>query len=220
MNEPKNRLERLINQVCQMVFDLLRSLDVCKSMKLLSNPIHIFVFRYFMAFSLFQLELHVSADPSDIRMLFHVMIHFEDGAVLRSEPSVEQNGELRIEDLLVTKTVKKPVVRWKFPAVFVLDTQKQVHLDFFQLFFLLQCVVLLLFWFLFFFIFGLDLIKDGHLTVLILWFFFQKNTCPKRIHIRQMISTCNVLITVSFGFPQSWVNDGSTSSEVVCVFLD
>jgi hypothetical protein len=38
------------------------------------------------------------------------MIHFEDGAVLRSEPSVEQNGKLWIEDLLVAKTVKKPVV--------------------------------------------------------------------------------------------------------------
>jgi hypothetical protein len=64
-----------------------------------------------MTFSLFQFELHISTDPSDIRVLLHVMIHFEDGTVMGSESGIEQNGKLWIEDLLVAKTVKKPVVR-------------------------------------------------------------------------------------------------------------
>jgi hypothetical protein len=38
------------------------------------------------------------------------MIHFENGAVVGSESGIEKNGKLRVEDLLVTKTVEKPVV--------------------------------------------------------------------------------------------------------------
>lgn len=70
----------------------------------------------------------------------------------------------------MTETVEEPVMGRQLTTVLVPDTQKQVHFDLLQvLFFLKRIVPFLLLFFLL--IFGQLLVRERHLTVLVLGLF-------------------------------------------------
>ena len=148
------------------------------------------------------------------------MIHLVNGTVMRSESCIKENGEFWVEDFFMAESVEEPVVGRKFSAVFVLDTEEQIHFDFFQLLLFFEGVVSFFFVFAFFGLFNLYFVKDRDLAVFVFHLFFEKNTCSEGINIRQLITTGNILIAIPFSLPEGRIDDGPASGKIIRVLLD
>lgn len=109
MDKLEDRLERLINQMCEMVLYLLCLLDVEDIDDEAAQAIEVLILVHFIILHFFSLQTHVAAHSTHSRVSPHVVVHLVDGLGVAPETHVQQDRVFGLE--LITETVEEPVVR-------------------------------------------------------------------------------------------------------------
>lgn len=83
MNESEGSFEWFIHKVGKVVLDLLSSLNIYELSAETCQTIYLLIFNFFILFSFLDLQTHVSADASNVRVVLHVFVHFHQGLSIR-----------------------------------------------------------------------------------------------------------------------------------------
>lgn len=89
MDELEQRLKRFINQVSEMIFNLLCSLDIGQMQKQSGKAINIMQMALIFFSSLLNPQIHVPAHTPTFIIFLHVRIHPEQGSFLWAQTNVE-----------------------------------------------------------------------------------------------------------------------------------
>ena len=125
MNKSERGFKGLVHEMCKMILNLLSSLNINKMKSDICQAVNFFIF-YLLRFIYFlHFQTHVTANTSDIWILFHVFVHIHECMTFRSKSNIKKNGEFRSK--FFTKSIEKPIMRRKFTCIFVFNTKEKIH---------------------------------------------------------------------------------------------
>jgi hypothetical protein len=77
MDKTKGSFEGLVHQMRKVVLDLLCALNIRKFKAYFRKKVYVVQLGFLFLLQLLDLQTHIAANPADIRVCTHVIVHFE-----------------------------------------------------------------------------------------------------------------------------------------------
>jgi hypothetical protein len=109
VDEVEEGFEGFVQKMCEVIFDLLRALNVDEGVRDVGQPIDLIGLHLFILLRPLDLQTHIAADSSHFGVRLQMVIHRKDGLFLGPESHVQHYDVIWVQFL--AESVEEPIVR-------------------------------------------------------------------------------------------------------------